>query len=122
MLPSYTVVKFDGFLTLYQEGEDDIVGDEEGRRLPEMSAGERLAKRLLAILQLLALGESRFLVGSLVDQPILPFAGIAVVADRGVERHVAAEAAFGEKSTFQASAYFNLPPGRVVELGMQVEL
>src|SRR6201993_5535293 len=30
--------------------------------------GERLAKRLLAILQLLALGESRFLVGSLVDQ------------------------------------------------------
>src|SRR5260370_585571 len=40
-----TVVKFDGFLTLYQEGEDDIVADEEGRRLPEMSAGERLAKR-----------------------------------------------------------------------------
>src|SRR5262249_44714456 len=27
-----TVVKFDGFLTLYQEGEDDIVADEEGRR------------------------------------------------------------------------------------------
>src|SRR5262244_3832492 len=40
-----TVVKFDGFLTLYQEGEDDIVADEEGRRLPEMSAGEGLAKR-----------------------------------------------------------------------------
>src|ERR1700730_8019664 len=43
--------------------------------------GERLAKRLLAILQLLALGESRFLVGDLVDEPVLPFAGIAVVAD-----------------------------------------
>ena len=40
-----TVVKFDGFLTLYQEGEDDIVADEEGRRLPEMSAGENLTKR-----------------------------------------------------------------------------
>src|SRR5262249_59110992 len=39
-----TVVKFDGFVTLYQEGEDDIVADEEGRRLPEMSAGERLTK------------------------------------------------------------------------------
>src|SRR5947208_3538388 len=40
-----TVVKFDGFLTLYQEGEDDAAGDEDGRRLPEMSAGEALAKR-----------------------------------------------------------------------------
>jgi DNA topoisomerase I len=40
-----TVVKFDGFLTLYQEGEDDVAGDEDARRLPEMSAGERLAKR-----------------------------------------------------------------------------
>src|SRR5208337_37229 len=40
-----TVVKFDGFLTLYQEGRDDDPDDEEARRLPEMSAGERLAKR-----------------------------------------------------------------------------
>src|SRR2546423_11817213 len=40
-----TVVKFDGFLTLYQEGEDDAGADEEGRRLPGMSAGETLAKR-----------------------------------------------------------------------------
>ena len=40
-----TVVKFDGFLTLYQEGEDDVADDEDCRRLPEMSAGERLAKR-----------------------------------------------------------------------------
>src|SRR5947208_10926034 len=40
-----TVVKFDGFLTLYQEGEDDAAGDEDGRRLPEMSADEALAKR-----------------------------------------------------------------------------
>jgi len=40
-----TVVKFDGFLTLYQEGEDDAARDEDGRRLPEMSADEALAKR-----------------------------------------------------------------------------
>jgi DNA topoisomerase-1 len=40
-----TVVKFDGFLTLYQEGEDDAAEDEESRRLPAMSAGENLAKR-----------------------------------------------------------------------------
>jgi DNA topoisomerase I len=39
-----TVVKFDGFLTLYQEGEDDPA-DEESRRLPEMSAGEALQKQ-----------------------------------------------------------------------------
>jgi DNA topoisomerase-1 len=40
-----TVVKFDGFLTLYQESEDDIAEDDESRRLPEMSAGETLTKR-----------------------------------------------------------------------------
>jgi DNA topoisomerase-1 len=40
-----TVVKFDGFLTLYQEGRDEDPEDEEARRLPQMSAGERLEKR-----------------------------------------------------------------------------
>src|SRR4051812_1915699 len=40
-----TVVKFDGFFTLYQEGEDDAADDEESRRLPAMSAGESLEKR-----------------------------------------------------------------------------
>jgi DNA topoisomerase-1 len=42
-----TVVKFDGFLTLYQEGEDDVAEDEEAKRLPAMSAGEPLAKRAI---------------------------------------------------------------------------
>ena len=36
-----TVVKFDGFLTLYQEGHDDDADDEEARRLPPMSVGEQ---------------------------------------------------------------------------------
>ncbi len=43
-----TVVKFDGFLTLYQEGRDEDPEDEEARRLPQMSAGERLEKRSIA--------------------------------------------------------------------------
>src|SRR5271154_6461960 len=43
-----TVVKFDGFLALYQEGQDDDAEDEESRRLPAMSAGERLTKRAIA--------------------------------------------------------------------------
>ena len=37
-----TVVKFDGFLALYQEGRDEDPEDEESRRLPQMSGGERL--------------------------------------------------------------------------------
>src|ERR1700716_2561297 len=42
-----TVVKFDGFLTLYQEGEDDAADDEDDKRLPAMSAGEALQKRAI---------------------------------------------------------------------------
>src|SRR6187455_2884816 len=38
-----TVIRFDGFLTLYQEGRDDE-DDEEGGRLPSMSAGERVER------------------------------------------------------------------------------
>jgi DNA topoisomerase-1 len=41
-------VKFDGFLTLYQEGRDEDPEDEEARRLPQMAAGERLAKKAIA--------------------------------------------------------------------------
>src|ERR1700728_2278132 len=43
-----TVVKFDGFLTLYQESHDDDASDEDARRLPEMSRGEKLTKRSIA--------------------------------------------------------------------------
>ena len=39
------VVKFDGFLTLYQEGQDEADDDDESRRLPAMSEGEALAKQ-----------------------------------------------------------------------------
>jgi len=41
------VIKFDGFLTLYQEGLDEPSEDEESRRLPAMSAGEPLEKQAI---------------------------------------------------------------------------
>ncbi|MGB6534948.1 MAG: type I DNA topoisomerase [Xanthobacteraceae bacterium] len=43
-----TVVKFDGFLTLYQEARDEDAEDEDSHRLPQMSAGEPLSKRSIA--------------------------------------------------------------------------
>ncbi len=42
-----TVIKFDGFLTLYQEGEDDQIDEEDSRRLPAMNAGETLTKQAI---------------------------------------------------------------------------
>jgi DNA topoisomerase-1 len=41
------VIKFDGFLTLYQEGHDEADEDDESRRLPAMSEGELLAKQAI---------------------------------------------------------------------------
>ncbi|MCB1490966.1 MAG: type I DNA topoisomerase [Rhodobiaceae bacterium] len=38
-----SVIKFDGFLTLYQEGRDDEE-DEDSRRLPAMAAGDALTR------------------------------------------------------------------------------
>ncbi len=43
------VVRFDGFLTLYQEGRDDDADDEEGGRLPPMKEGDRLTERGIAV-------------------------------------------------------------------------
>src|SRR5438132_7246943 len=50
-------------------------------------------QRLTAMIELLVLGHHGFLVGRVIDQPVLPFAGFTVVADRRVERRIAAEAA-----------------------------
>jgi DNA topoisomerase-1 len=41
------VVKFDGFLTLYQEGLDEPGEDDESRRLPAMNNGELLEKQAI---------------------------------------------------------------------------
>ncbi len=38
------VTRFDGFLKVYQEGKDDDAEDDESRKLPAMSEGEKLAR------------------------------------------------------------------------------
>ncbi len=63
-----TVVKFDGFLTLYQEGQDEDPDDEESRRLPPMSAGERLTKRAIAAAQHFTEPPPRYSEASLVKR------------------------------------------------------
>ncbi len=63
-----TVIKFDGFLTLYQEGEDDTTDDEESRRLPPMSAGESLAKRKIDASQHFTEPPPRYSEASLVKR------------------------------------------------------
>ena len=63
-----TVIKFDGFLALYQEGRDEDLDDEEARRLPEMSAGERLTKRSIAANQHFTEPPPRYSEASLVKR------------------------------------------------------
>ena len=62
------MIKFDGFLTLYQEGEDDAADDEESRRLPEMSAGETLTKRKIDAAQHFTEPPPRYSEASLVKR------------------------------------------------------
>src|SRR5436190_7964715 len=50
----------------------------EDAPLPVVERGERRGERLAAIVELPARGERRLLVGMLVDQPVLPLAGITV--------------------------------------------
>ena len=62
------MIKFDGFLTLYQEGEDDAQDDDEGKRLPAMSHGEALAKRAIAATQHFTEPPPRYSEASLVKR------------------------------------------------------
>ena len=61
-------MKFDGFLALYQEGRDEDPEDEEARRLPQMSAGERLSKRSIAADQHFTEPPPRYSEASLVKR------------------------------------------------------
>jgi DNA topoisomerase-1 len=63
-----TVIKFDGFLTLYQEGEDDAQDDDESKRLPAMSQGEALTKRAIAATQHFTEPPPRYSEASLVKR------------------------------------------------------
>jgi DNA topoisomerase-1 len=63
-----TVVKFDGFLKVYQEGRDDEPEDEESRRLPEINQGEALQKRGLDVSQHFTEPPPRYSEASLVKR------------------------------------------------------
>lgn len=62
------VVKFDGFLAVYQEGRDDDPEDEESRRLPAMSEGEALKRESLAVTQHFTEPPPRYSEASLVKR------------------------------------------------------
>jgi DNA topoisomerase I len=63
-----SVVKFDGFLALYQEGQDEDSDEEGARRLPAMSAGEKLSKREIAATQHFTEPPPRYSEASLVKR------------------------------------------------------
>jgi DNA topoisomerase-1 len=63
-----TVVKFDGFLTLYTEGQDDKSDDEDASRLPQMAAGEALSKRKIEANQHFTEPPPRYSEASLVKR------------------------------------------------------
>jgi len=87
---SGTVVKFDGFLTLYREGKDDEDDDEENRRLPAMQANDPLAKREIVTTQHFTEPPPRYSEASLVKRmeelgigrPSTYAAVLAVLRDR----------------------------------------
>jgi DNA topoisomerase-1 len=89
-----SVVKFDGFLALYQEGRDEEEEEEEGRRLPAMSAGEVLTKRAITANQHFTEPPPRYSEASLVKRleelgigrPSTYAAILQVLKDRGYVR------------------------------------
>jgi len=62
------VIKFDGFLKLYNEGRDDDPEDDENRRLPAMSEGERLTREDLRVTQHFTEPPPRYSEASLVKR------------------------------------------------------
>jgi DNA topoisomerase-1 len=88
------VVKFDGFLTLYQEGQDEAADDDESRRLPAMSDGETLAKQAINSTQHFTEPPPRYSEAALVKRmeelgigrPSTYAAILQVLQDRGYVR------------------------------------
>jgi DNA topoisomerase-1 len=89
-----TVVKFDGFLTLYQEGQDDAADDEDANRLPDVNAGETLSRREIKADQHFTEPPPRFSEASLVKRmeelgigrPSTYASTLQVLRDRGYVR------------------------------------
>lgn len=61
------VIKFDGFLTLYQEGKDDDT-EEEDKHLPPMNSGESLERKRIAATQHFTEPPPRYSEASLVKR------------------------------------------------------
>jgi DNA topoisomerase I len=88
------VVKFDGFLTLYQEGLDEPSEDDESKRLPAMSQGELLQKQAINSSQHFTEPPPRYSEASLVKRmeelgigrPSTYAAILQVLQDRGYVR------------------------------------
>jgi DNA topoisomerase-1 len=68
MRASGQVVKFDGFLTLYQEGQDETSEDDESKRLPAMSESEALARQSIEAAQHFTEPPPRFSEAALVKR------------------------------------------------------
>jgi DNA topoisomerase-1 len=89
-----SVVKFDGFLRLYQEGRDDEADEDESRRLPEMRAGDSLSKQAILADQHFTEPPPRYSEASLVKRmeelgigrPSTYAAILQVLKDRGYVR------------------------------------
>jgi DNA topoisomerase-1 len=62
-----TVIRFDGFLTLYQEGRDDEE-DEEGGRLPALKSGERVEREKIEATQHFTEPPPRYTEASLIKK------------------------------------------------------
>ena len=88
------VVKFDGFLTLYQEGQDETPEDEESRRLPAMAQDETLTKQTIEASQHFTEPPPRFSEAALVKRmeelgigrPSTYASVLQVLQDRGYVR------------------------------------
>lgn len=63
----------------------------EDPALANVEFRQGLDQRLAPIFQLFVLDQDALLARRVIDQPILPFAGIAVLSDRRIERGVPAE-------------------------------
>jgi DNA topoisomerase-1 len=89
-----SVIRFDGFLKVYQEGRDDDPEDDESRRLPTMDQGEKLQKRSIAADQHFTEPPPRYSEASLVKRmeelgigrPSTYASILQVIRDRGYVR------------------------------------
>ena len=89
-----TVIKFDGFLRLYHEDQDDPEDDDESRRLPAMSAGEPLTRQKIEAAQHFTEPPPRYSEASLVKRmeelgigrPSTYASTLQVLRDRGYVR------------------------------------